>query len=104
VELDFAAFAASAGIAAPTNGTRTAKANRDFKLNMLASLFKGKDDQAKLFPHYVDAGHLSGIRAGSIVVPRTCPKSNAQGSMPTRADLRIGLAFVYAKTADWSVA
>ena len=42
--------------------------------------------------------------AGSIVVPRTCPKSNAQGSMPTRADLRIGLAFVYAKTADWSVA
>jgi hypothetical protein len=39
--LDFAAFAASAGIAAPTSGTRTAKANRDFKLNMLASLFKG---------------------------------------------------------------
>ena len=37
LELD---FAASAGIVAPTSGTRTAKANRAFKLNMLASLFK----------------------------------------------------------------
>jgi hypothetical protein len=47
----------------------------------------------KLFPNYVDAGHLSGIRAGSIVAPRTCPKSNAQGSMPMRADLGISPTF-----------
>jgi len=39
--LDFADFAASAGIAAPRSATRTAKANRDLELNMLASFFKG---------------------------------------------------------------
>ena len=69
LELD---FAASAGIAAPTSGTRTAKANRDFKLNMLASLFKG----LKL------------------------TKPDALRSMPTRANLRISPTSVYAKTAD----
>jgi hypothetical protein len=59
VELDFAAFAASAGIAAPTSGTRTAKANRDFKSQHVGLLVQGiKDDQAT---HYVDAGHLSGV-------------------------------------------
>jgi hypothetical protein len=59
-----------------------------------------KDSQAKLLPNDVDAGQLSGIRAGSMVASRTCPKSDALGSMPARADLRIGSTSVYAKTAD----